>query len=132
MKRLALALPAALFTAQLAIAQQFPPGPAPRGGPPVEMMAKQLGLDDTQKTEVKRILDELRARRETERKQYEASGQRPTPEEMKTMRQQHDQELVQALSSVLTPDQLTKFKAIQAQRGEHMRHRPPPAPPAGQ
>ena len=131
MKRLTLALSAALLTTQFALAQQPPPGPPPRGGPPVEMMARQLGLDDSQKTAVKRILEELRARHETERKQYEATGQRPTPEEMQTMRQQHDQEMVQALSGVLTADQLTKFKAMQAQRGQHM-HRGPPPPPAAQ
>ena len=132
MKRLILALLAALFTAQLAIAQQAPPGPPPRGGPPVEMMARQLGLDDTQKAEIKRIFEQQRARHETERKRYEATGQRPTPEEMKAMRDQHDQELVQALSSVLTPDQLTKFKALEAERGQHMRHGPPPPPPPAQ
>ncbi len=60
----------------------------------------------------------------TERKQYEATGQRPTPEEMRATFQQHDQELLQALSGVLTADQLTKFKAIQAERREHMRHGP--------
>ena len=126
MKRLTLVLSAALFTAQLAIAQQLPPGPPPRGGPPIEMMAKQLGLDDAQKVQVQRILDEERARHESERKQYEATGQRPTPEEMKARRDQHDQELIQALSGVLTPEQLTKFKAMQARRGEHMHRGPPP------
>ncbi len=132
MKQLTLALSAALFTAQLAVAQQLPPGPPPRGGPPVEMMARQLGLDDTQKAEIKRIFEQQRARHETERQQYEATGQRPTPEEMKTMRDQHDEELVQALSSVLTPGQLTQFKALQADRAQHMRHGPPPPPPAAQ
>jgi Spy/CpxP family protein refolding chaperone len=133
MKRPILALAVVLFTAQLALAQQPPPGPPPRGGgPPVEMMARQLGLDDAQKTEVKRILDEQRARHEAERKQFEATGQRPTPEEMHATFQQHDQELTQALSGVLTADQLTKFKAMQAERREHMRRGPPPAPPAGQ
>jgi Spy/CpxP family protein refolding chaperone len=127
MKRSTLALSVVLCAAQLALAQQ-PPGPPPRGGGPrVEMMARQLGLDDTQKAEVKRILDEQRARHETERKQFEATGQRPTPEEMRATFQQHDQELVQALSGVLTPDQLTKFKAMQAGRREHMRNGPPPA-----
>ena len=96
------------------------------------MMARQLDLDDAQKTEVKRILDEQRARHETERKQFEATGQRPTPEEMHAAFQQHDQELTQALSGVLTADQLTKFKAMQAERREHGRRGPPPARPAGQ
>ena len=131
MKRPILALAVVLFTAQLGFAQQPPSGPPPRGGgPPIEMMARQLGLDDAQKTEVKRILDEQRARHEVERKQFEATGQRPTPEEMRATFQQHEQELTQALSSVLTADQLTKFKALQAERREHRHRGPPPAPPA--
>lgn len=133
MKLPILALPVVLLTAQLAFAQQPPAGPPPHRGPPmIEMMARQLGLDDTQKAEVKRILDQQRAQHETERKQYEATGQRPTPEEMRTMFEQHDQELIQALSGVLTPDQLTKLKAMQAERRDHMRRGPPPAPPAGE
>jgi Spy/CpxP family protein refolding chaperone len=132
MKRLTLALSAAFFTAQLALAQQLPPGPPPRGGPPLEMMAKQLGLDDTQKVQVKQILEQERAKHQTERKQYEATGQRPTPEEMKATMEQHDQELIQALSGVLTADQLTKLKALQAERREHRHRGPPPAPPAAQ
>jgi hypothetical protein len=96
------------------------------------MMAKQLGLDDTQKVQVKQILEQERARHETERKQYEATGQRPTREEMKATMEQHDQELIQALSGVLTADQLAKFKALQAERREHRHHGPPPPPPAAQ
>ena len=132
MKRLTLALSAALFTAQLALAQQLPPRPPLRGDPPIEMMAKQLGLDDTQKVQVKQILEQERARHQTERKQYAATGQRPTREEMRATMEQHDQELIQALNGVLTADQLKKFKALQAERREHMRHSRPPPPPAAQ
>ena len=133
MKRSILVFPVVLLTAQLAFAQQPPPGPPPRGGgPPVEMMARELGLDDAQKAQVKQILEQQRAAHETQRKQYEATGQRPTPEEMRATFQQHEQELLQALSGVLTPDQLTKFKAMEEQRREHRRHGPPPPPPAGQ
>jgi Spy/CpxP family protein refolding chaperone len=132
MKHSMLVLPIVLLAAQLALAQQPPAGAPPRGGPRIEMMARELGLDDTQKAEVKRILEEQRAKHDAERKAFEASGQRPTPEEMRATFQQHDQELIQALSGVLTPDQLTKFKAMQAERREHMRRGPPPAPPSGQ
>ena len=131
MKRMSLALSAVLLTAQAALAQQLPPGPPPRGGPPLEMMARELNLNDAQKAEVKRIFDEQRARHESERKTMEASGQRPTPEEMRSLMQQRDQELTQALSSVLSPEQLTKLKALQEDRRQHMRHGPPPTP-AGQ
>ena len=128
MKRLTLALSTMLLVAS-AYAQQ-PPGP-PRGGPPVERLASELGHTDAQKTEVKRIFAEERTRHEAERQQYAASGQRPDPATMKTVMAQHDSELASALANVLTPDQLTKFKAWQAERREHMRNGPPPgAPPA--
>jgi Spy/CpxP family protein refolding chaperone len=132
MTRPTLALLVVLCTAQLAFAQQPPPGHPPHGGPRVEMLAQRLGLDDTQKAEVKKILEQQHAQAQTERKQFDATGQRPTPEEMRATFARHDQELTQALSGVLTPDQLTKFKAMQAERREHMRHGPPPAPPAAQ
>src|SRR5690242_11664060 len=121
MKHSMLALPIVLLAAQLALAQPPPAGPPPRGGPRIERMARELGLDDTQKAEVKRILEEQRAQHDAERKAFEASGQRRTQEEMRATFQQHDQELLQALSGVFTPDQLTKFKAMQAERREHMR-----------
>ena len=125
MKRATLLLSAMLIAAT-AHSQQ-PPGPPPRGGPPVEMLARQLGLDDAQKTEVKRIFEEERTRHDAERKQWQATGQRPDPATMKTLMQQHDTELLNALSGVLNADQLAKFKAWQAERREHMRNGPPPA-----
>jgi len=128
MKRLTLALSVMLLSAS-ALAQQ-PPGPPPRGGPPVELLAKQLGLDDSQKSEVKRILEAERARHEADRAQFAASGQRPDPATMSTIMQQRDAELVQALSGVLTADQLAKFQALQAERRERMKNGPPGPPPA--
>jgi len=96
------------------------------------MLAQRLGLDDAQTVAVKKILEQQRAQAQTERKQFEATGQRPKPEEMRATFERHDQELTQALSAVLTPDQLTKFEAMQAERREHMRHGPPPAAAAAQ
>ena len=129
MKRMTLALSAVLLVTQAAMAQQPPPGRPPRGGPPIERMVRELNLDDAQKAEVKQILDEQRTLHEAERKNLEASGQRPTPEEMHTVMQKHAQELTQALSGVLTAEQLAKFKAIQAERRQHMRNGPPPPMP---
>lgn len=124
MKRIVIALSAVLIAAT-AHAQQ-PPGP-PRGGPPMERMASELGLDDAQKAEVKRIFEEQRTKHEAERQQYAASGQRPDQATMRTIMQQRDAELTQALSGVLTAEQLTKFKQLQEDRRQHMRNGPPPA-----
>ena len=128
MKRQTIALSIVLLAAQAALAQQ-PPGP-PRGGPPIEQIARDLNLDDTQKAEVKRIFEEQRAKHEAERQQLSSSGERPSPETMRTVMQQRDQELTQALGGVLTAEQLTKFKQLQEERRQHMRNGPPPAPPA--
>jgi Spy/CpxP family protein refolding chaperone len=130
MKRLTLALAATLLTAQAALAQQFAGPPLRDAGPPIEKIAQELGLDETQKAEVKRILEAERAKHESERAQIMSSGVRPTPEEMRAKRAEHDLELTQQLSGVLTADQLAKFKALQAQRRQMMRNGPPPPPPA--
>jgi Spy/CpxP family protein refolding chaperone len=132
MKRVRSALSILVLSAQVALAADPPgppPGGPPRGGPPIERLAKDLNLDDTQKTQVKGILDAQHEKHESARAQLRASGQRSDPETMHAQMQQDDQDLLQQLSGVLTPEQLTKFKQMQAQRREHMRNGPPPPPP---
>jgi Spy/CpxP family protein refolding chaperone len=131
MKCRTLALSAVLLATQLAFAD--PPAPPPRGGPPIDRIARDLGLDEGQKAEVKRIFEEMRAKREAQREQLKASGQEPTRELMQQYRQQQQSDLLQQLSGVLTAEQLQKFKQIQAARREHMHGgAPPPAPAAAQ
>ncbi len=81
----------------------------PRGGPPIDEIATQLGLNDYQKTEMKRIFDEAHARMEAQRKASMA---------------QVDSEL----ATVLTAEQLTEFKKLMQER-RHDRRGPPPGPP---
>ena len=133
MKRLAFVLPAVLLGAYAVHAQNPPPGGPPRGGPPFERIAKDLDLDENQKPEVKRIFDELRAKREAEREKIMASGQRPTREEMKAKMEADDAALLQKLQGVLRTDQLEKWRQMQADRRAHMRMGPPPGgAPAGE
>lgn len=113
MKRWLTALPALMLATCIAFAH--PPGP-----PPDEMLdqlAADLGLDDSQKQQVERIFEEQHSRLREERKLLEASGQRPTREEMKARRQQERQALDAQLSTVLTLEQLDKLK----QKMEEMR-----------
>jgi Spy/CpxP family protein refolding chaperone len=130
MKRLTVLL--ALAASTLALADE-PAGPPPggphRGGPPIERLAKDLGLDTSQTTEVKAILDAQRAKMDVERAQFEASGTRPTREEMQAKHQQMDAELQQQLSVVLTPEQLAKFEQLRKQRPKGP---PPEGAPPGQ
>lgn len=120
-----------LFLATLALSAfacadqlQGPPrsGPESRGAP-IERLARDLGLDATQQAQVRQIFDAQRARMEADRAQFEASGTRPSREEMHARHEQMDAELDQQLSAVLTPEQLAKFK--------EMRHRRPMGPPPG-
>jgi Spy/CpxP family protein refolding chaperone len=97
-------------------------GPGTRGAP-MERLAQDLGLDATQQAQVKQILDAQRARMEADRMQSDASGTRPSREEMRAQHEQMDAELDQQLSAVLTPEQLAKFK--------EMRHRHVMGPPPG-
>lgn len=132
MKRVTFALCALLLTAYAVNAQTPPSGGPPRGGPPFEQIAKALNLDENQKPEVKRILEEQHAKREAERQQFMSSGTRPTRDEMRTRMQAADAALLQQLSGVLRTDQLDKWKQMQEERRQHMRMGPPPegAPPA--
>lgn len=129
MKRLSLILAALAASSSLALAQQ-PDGP-PHGmrGPNVEQLATDLGLDENQKAQVKQIFEAQHAKMQAERQQFEASGTRPTREEMKAKRDAMDADLHQQLSGVLTADQLKKFDEIRAQ---HRRQGPPPGPPPGE
>ena len=133
MKRLTFALSALLLTAYAAHAQTPPAGGPPRGGPPFERIATELNLDENQKPEVKRILEEQRAKHEAEHEKFKASGTRPTPEEMRAQMQADDAALYEQLKGVLRTDQLEKWKQLQEQRRQHMMHMGPPpsgAPPA--
>lgn len=128
MKR-TLALAALAVTTSLAFAEPpgGPPPGGPRGGPPIERLAKDLGLDATQQSQVKEILDAQRAKMDADRAQFEASGTRPTRDEMHAKHEQADADVRQQLSAVLTAEQLAKFDEIRKRRP--MRG-PPGAKPA--
>ena len=122
MKRwLIAALPALALAGQPALAH-------PHGPPAAEMidhMTQDLGLDDNQKQQVQKIFEQQHARMEQDRKQYEATGQRPTREEMHAKREQARQDLDAQLSTVLTLDQMEKLhQKMDEMRAERHRHRP--------
>jgi Spy/CpxP family protein refolding chaperone len=112
MKRPLLLL-AALAVCATALAEP-PQGPPPggRGGPPIERLAKDLGLDAAQTTQVQAIFEQQHARMEAERAQFESSGTRPSREEMQAHHEQANADLRAQLATVLTPEQLAKFDAL--------------------
>jgi Spy/CpxP family protein refolding chaperone len=128
-------LAVAVLWAGAAFAQAPDGAPPPGGGPgmrhenPAERMdrlATLLDLTAAQKTQVAAILEEEHAKARAAHEQAQASGQKPTMEQMKAMHEQMQQETVAKLTPVLSADQLKKYQALMA---EHGPHGPPPPPP---
>ena len=124
MKRYVFAL-LALFALSPAFSQSQPPRPGPDPEKFLERLTIVLDLDDYQRAEVKKVLEAQRAKMEAQRAQFKASGERPSFEQMRAAHEASKKETEDALSSVLTAEQLKKFDAFMADRG------PPPGGPRG-
>jgi Spy/CpxP family protein refolding chaperone len=92
-------------------------------GPDMERMAILLDLNESQKTEVEKILNEQREKFRAEREQYRAQGTRPTREEMMQKHAELRQETLTKLQNVLTPEQIKKFEALTDHRPHRFRAR---------
>ena len=106
-----------------------PPGP-PNAEHQLDRLTTLLDLTDTQKARVKTILDAQHAKMKAQFQTAQASGTKPTFEEMRAARQQLHTETVQQLTPVLTPSQLKKFEVLmEEERGPRGRgpHGPPGA-----
>lgn len=106
--RLLFSIGAAVATSATAQPPSGPPGPPMD----VERLAVLLDLDAYQKQEVGRILDEQRQARVAQREAFDASGERPSFEEMEARREQMQQQLLSELQTVLTEQQIEKFKVL--------------------
>ena len=99
-------------------------------GPDMERMAILLDLNESQKTEVEKILNEQREKFRAEREQYRAQGTRPTREEMMQKHAGRRQETLTKLQGVLTPEQIKKFEVLTDHRPHRFRahkHKEKPA-----
>jgi Spy/CpxP family protein refolding chaperone len=112
-----------------------PPGP-PNAAHQLDRLATLLDLTDTQKAQVKTILDAEHAKMHAQFQAAQASGTKPSFEEMRAVHEQARAATVQQLTPVLTASQLKKFQVLmEEEHGPHGRgrHGPPPsgdAPPA--
>ena len=98
------------------------PGPGFKHETPAERMANLatlLDLTDEQKAQVQTILDEQHAKMKAQHDAAEASGQKPTFDQMKAAHAQLQQETLAKLTPVLTPAQLKKFQILMEERGPH-------------
>jgi Spy/CpxP family protein refolding chaperone len=111
-----------LYGAGVALAQappDHPPGP-PNAAHQLDRLTTLLDLTDTQKAQVKVILDAEHAKMRAQFQAARASGTKPTFEEMRAARQQARAERVQQLTPVLTASQLKKFQVLMdEERGPH-------------
>ena len=110
---------------------QTPPD-RPRGPPNAEhqldRLTTLLDLTDTQKAQVKTILDAQHARMKAQFQAAQASGTKPTLEEMRAARQQSHAETVQQITPLLTASQLKKFEVLmEEERATHGRGRHGPS-----
>jgi Spy/CpxP family protein refolding chaperone len=96
------------------------PGPGFRHETPaehLEHLATLLDLTDAQKAQVQTILEEQHSKMKALREQTQASGQRPSFEQMKAQHEQMQQELINQLTPVLSSTQLKKFQVLMEERG---------------
>jgi len=89
-------------------------------GPDMDRMAVLLDLNDSQKAEVQKILNEQHEKLEAKHQELHASGTKPTREEREKFHEEMKQEITTKLQGVLTPEQIKKFDALMDHpRGPH-------------
>jgi Spy/CpxP family protein refolding chaperone len=124
MKKTLLAL--AVLWMGAAVAQ--PPDGPPGGGPGfrhetpaqrMEKLATLLDLTDAQKPQVQAVLDAEHAKMKAAREQAEASGTKPTFEEMKAAHEQAKADTIAKVTPILTAAQLKKFELLMDDHGPH-------------
>lgn len=106
-----------ISTVVTGIAMAQPPGRAEH----MDRMAILLDLDDYQKTEVQRILEEQRETARATREAMRDSGQRPSREERLALREQQRDATMTQLQAVLRPEQITKFEVLREMARERGR-----------
>jgi Spy/CpxP family protein refolding chaperone len=125
LKRATFVLASLLLTSQAATAQPLPG--APHHGSPVDELARDLNLSETQKAQVRQAFEAERVKRDAERTRFKASGQERTPALRRAKMQELEHDLQKQLSGVLTAEQMETFKQFE---DEHRHHHPRGGQPA--
>jgi hypothetical protein len=104
----------ALFASAVALAGQH-------DGPRHDMdrMAILLDLNDSQKAEVQKILEEQHGKLQAVHEQNRAAGAKPTREERAKFHEELKQDTTTKLQAVLSAEQIKKFEALT----DHREHR---------
>jgi len=83
----------------------------------MDHLATLLDLSADQKTQVQAVLEAEHAKMKAQHDQAEASGTKPTFEQMTAAHEQAQKDTLAKLTPILTPDQLKKFQVLMAERG---------------
>ena len=109
MKKQILTLALALFLGTAVGMAQENRGERPDPSKRIEQMVTDLGLNETQAKEFKAVMEEMRPNRD-------ASGERPSREEMEKKRNEADAKL----KKILTDEQYKKYQSMRPQRGQRL------------
>jgi Spy/CpxP family protein refolding chaperone len=109
---------AALLASAVAFAH---PGEG-RRGPDMDRMAVLLDLNDSQKDQVKKILDEQHQKLDAVHEQQRSAGTKPTREERAKFHEELKQDTLAKLQGVLSADQIRKFEVLTERHGGHHGH----------
>ncbi len=109
---------AAMLASTVALAQAHD---RPRG-PDMDRMAVLLDLNETQKVQVQKILDEQHAKVKTAHDERHAAGTKPTREQREKFHEELKQDTTTKLQSVLSADQIKKFEVLMDRPRGHRGH----------
>ena len=90
--------------------------------PDMDRMAVLLDLNDTQKAQVQKILDEQHEKVKAVHDEQRSAGTKPTREERATFHEELKQDTVTKLQPVLSADQIKKFEVLMDRPRKHHRH----------
>ena len=107
MKKQILGLAVVLFMGSAVCMAQDNRGGRPDMSKRIEQMVTDLGLNETQAKEFKAVMEEMRSNRN-------ASGERPSREEMEKKRNEADAKL----KKILTDEQYKKYQSMRPQSGQ--------------
>lgn len=131
--------PQAKSTNPPAKAQKTPPNPEQMSVRESERMAKELGLNDDQKTKVKNYAFERITANQAIREKIKGMPDGPDKKALHKEMKGNKDKFMSNVNNVLTPEQQTKWKQLIAERKQkHKGNGPmeedetPPSPPAGQ
>lgn len=109
---------AALLASAVAFAH---PGDG-RRGPDMDRMAVLLDLNDSQKEQVRKILDEQHQKLDAVHEQHRSAGSKPTREERAKFHEELKQDTLGKLQGVLSADQIKKFEVLTERHDGHRGH----------